>query len=86
MFWSESTTFGDTKSVVKRADLSGAYVSVVLDMGLHRLADLALDSLHQTIYWLDMDRQQVERISYNGTDKQSIFNVPVNGMSVPKYS
>lgn len=79
MFWSESTTFGETKSVVKRADLSGASVSVVLDIGLHRLADLALDSLHETIYWLDVDRKQVERISYNGTDKQSIFFVPVSG-------
>lgn len=77
MFWSESTGFGQTKSIVKKADLSGGLVSVVLDEGLQRLTDLAVDSLHQTVYWLDADRREVERISYNGTNKQTIFSSPV---------
>lgn len=77
VFWSESTGFGQTKSIVKKADLSGGLVSVVLDEGLQRLTDLAVDSLHQMVYWLDADRREVERISYNGTNKQTIFSSPV---------
>lgn len=77
MFWSESTGFGQVKSVLKRADMSGAGVALVLDEGLLRVTDIVLDPLHQLVYWLDADRKQVERISYTGINRQTIFASPV---------
>ncbi|KAG8302473.1 hypothetical protein J6590_031545 [Homalodisca vitripennis] len=76
MFWSTSTSYGETKSMIKRADLSGSQMTVVLEPILQHIADLALDSLHEMIYWLNTERREVLRMTYLGMNKQTIFASP----------
>ncbi|XP_054256859.1 putative vitellogenin receptor [Macrosteles quadrilineatus] len=85
MFWTESMGLGEVKSVLKRADMSGAAVSIVLGEGLHRVTDIVLDPLHQLVYWLDADKREVERISYNGTNRQSLFASPDTPMKLALF-
>jgi len=56
-----------------RADLGGANPTIFMDLKLESVTALALDLVHQRIYWIDSDAGMIQRASLNGTDVEDLM-------------
>lgn len=86
MFWSESSGFGDMflmpKSIIMRSDLSGYSIRVIVDTSLEYVVDIAVDNIHNKIFWIDQLLKTVETATFDGTDRDILFHSPVSGIFI----
>lgn len=86
MFWSEEASNSrsllmdhhNPQGGIKRADLAGINPITIIDFDSQKITDIAVDSLHHVIYWLDAHHGKVERSTCNGTNRQTVFQSPVS--------
>lgn len=66
------------KSIIKRSDLSGSSIRIIVDTSLEYVVDIAIDSIHNKIFWVDQLLKTVETASFDGTDRDILFHSPVS--------
>ncbi|KAK9497166.1 hypothetical protein O3M35_004534 [Rhynocoris fuscipes] len=77
MIWSEtkSMMFRSSVTVLKAADMSGGMIKEIVKQDIADVSDLAVDSIHQAVYWSDREKRTIERCSYNGSLREEIYSI-----------
>nr|XP_054763625.1 uncharacterized protein LOC129270250 [Lytechinus pictus] len=73
----ETVFWTDQYNGILRGSLDGSN-QYTLYSNTYRPDGLALDLMHQTVYWTDADLDEINSISYNGTMKQIIINTDLD--------
>lgn len=69
IFWSDVT-----KQAIMRARLNGTEIRTVVDYGLIRPEGLAVDWIHNHIYWTDTKLKRIEVANINGGQRTILFS------------
>ncbi len=75
IYWNEHV--GSNDAVIRRADLDGSNVEVVL-AGAGKPSHLAIDFTTEWMYWTDYANDVVRRARLDGTDVQDLYVVGAN--------
>ncbi|CAN7998808.1 unnamed protein product [Ixodes hexagonus] len=67
-----------TLDVIRRADLSGSNMEVVIDQELAAADGLALDWIAKNIYWTDSGRKAIEVARANGSSRKLLINLDLD--------
>ncbi|XP_029831536.4 low-density lipoprotein receptor-related protein 4, partial [Ixodes scapularis] len=67
-----------TLDVIRRADLNGSSMEVVIDQELAAADGLALDWIAKNIYWTDSGRKAIEVARANGSSRKLLINLDLD--------
>ncbi|KAM7292782.1 low-density lipoprotein receptor-related protein 4 [Ixodes scapularis] len=67
-----------TLDVIRRADLNGSNMEVVIDQELAAADGLALDWIAKNIYWTDSGRKAIEVARANGSSRKLLINLDLD--------
>lgn len=84
LFWSEH----DETGKIERATLAGEEREIIVT-GAVWIPDMAVDTESQTIYWIDIQRNTVEKCDYNGKNRKVVrrskfTSITMSGITVYK--
>lgn len=84
LFWSEH----DETGKIERATLAGEERETIVT-GAVWIPDMAVDTDSQTIYWIDIQRNTVEKCDYNGNNRKVVrrskfTSITMSGITVFK--
>lgn len=66
--------------MISKATMAGEDVSVLVHDGITGFNGITLDYTNELIYWVDTMRDTIERIGYNGENRQRVYRL--NGFQI----
>ncbi|XP_034243195.1 prolow-density lipoprotein receptor-related protein 1 isoform X1 [Thrips palmi] len=69
LFWSDA----GKQPRIERAALDGSNRKVLVNMGIAAINDITLDFDGKKIYWCDSSTHKIERVNYDGTDREALL-------------
>lgn len=83
IFWSETRDgLGQSTAVLKKSQMTGLEVENILDKqaSVMAVSDLSFDLINKWLYFTDLPRKNVGRVTHNGTKFEIIFTVSVSNV------